>query len=232
MPRRNPNEVVVDPVAAAELLEVKPGVTELPPVAEQTMASGNQALCGLGHVNAAAARFCADCGLPMGAPAPAKAEVVRPKPAAELTDEERAARERQHLEALAAARQFEAQQPVYAKTEGEAVLIHFVDDGFTFAGQVWYRGQELEIGPGHPRWEQVTGWIMLTKFQQIERYGKQFFDHGPWPGRRSYLDAAGSFEKLSTEDKKGTFSGPGEQALRQADEAERRRGRAVPAPLG
>ena len=190
--------------------------------------------CALGHVNVFGARFCAACGLAMDAPAPAgqvSLADARPKPASALTAEERAERDRQHAAALRAARELDAAPVSYVPPEGETVLIHFVEDGFTFAGQVWYRGQEIEIGPAHPRWPEVLGWITLDKYQQIDRYGKQFFDRGPWPGRRSYLDGADSFQRLKTEDKKDTFAGPGEDALRQADEVERRRGRAVPGPL-
>lgn len=175
----------------------------------------------------------------MDAPAPVKADLdaARPKPAGQLTEQERTERDRQHAEALAAARQFENAPVTYQPNEGEGVLIHFVEDGLTFAGQVWYRGQEIEIGPGHPRWEQARGWILLDKYQQIERYGKQYFDRGPWPGRRSYTEGAGSYQRLyAGRDQDGKlanpFAGPGEEALRQADELERRRGRAVPAPLG
>jgi hypothetical protein len=174
----------------------------------------------------------------MDAPAPAakvNLDDARPKPASQLTAEERAERDRQHAEAIAAARQFEAQQPDYVPPEGETVVIHFIEDGLTFAGQVWYRGQEIEIGPSHPRWEQARGWILLDRMGQVERWGKQYFDRGPWPGRRSYLDGIGGFEQLSAgKDAEGNpvrFAGPGEQALRQADEMERRRGRAVPGPM-
>jgi hypothetical protein len=48
----------------------------------------------------------------MGAQVPSSrlSAEARPKPASQLTDEERAERDRQHVEALNAARQFEAQQ--------------------------------------------------------------------------------------------------------------------------
>jgi hypothetical protein len=192
--------------------------------------------CALGHANVEGARFCASCGLAIGAPAPGappSAEGIRPRPAAELTDEERAAREAQHTRAVAAAAAFEGQQPEYQHTEGEAVLIHFVEDGLTAFGQVWYRGQELEIGPDHPRWPEAVGWITLNRYQQVDRWGRQFFDFGPWPGRRSYTEGQGSFEQLRGTDHAGnpiTIQGPGEEALRAADQAEQRRGRGVPAP--
>lgn len=168
-------------------------------------------------------------------PPPVRLEDARPKPASELSAAERADRDRQHAEALAAARQFENAPAVFVPSEGEAVLVHFIEDGLTAFGQVWYRGQEIEIGPGHPRWEEARAWVLLDRTGQLNRWGKQFFAPGPWPGRQSYLDGADGFEKLGAgKDAEGnpiTFAGPGEEALRQADEMERRRGRAVPGPL-
>jgi len=235
MPRKRDDQVIVDPVTAAGQLGQQvtaPDSVDLEPgtVNEELPA----AQCALGHANTPGASFCAVCGLSMSAQAPLAApEMSRPKPASMLTPQERAERDRQHAEAMAAARQFEAQQPGYVPPEGETVVIHFIEDGLTFAGQVWYRGQEIEIGPRHPRWEQARGWILLDRYQQIDRWGKQFFDRGPWRGRQSYLDGVNDFERLSAgQDAEGnpvTFAGPGEQALRHADEAERRRGRSVPA---
>jgi hypothetical protein len=251
MPRKRDGEVLVDPVAVAALIgqqepdlaaQVRDHVREIEargthPEISVRMGEKDPA-CALGHENKPGTRFCGECGLAMDAPAPVKADLdaARPKPASQLTDEERTERDRQHAEALAAARQFEAQQTVYVPPEGETVVIHFIEDGLTFAGQVWYRGQEIEIGPAHPRWEQARGWILLDRMAQIERYGKQYFAPGPWPGRRSYLDGAGDFQRLyAGRDKDGKlaspFAGPGEEALRQADEMERRRGRAVPGPM-
>lgn len=185
--------------------------------------------CALGHDNPAGSRFCGDCGLSMAAPAPTRAQPKRPKPASELTAKERAQRDRQHSEAIAAAAAFEGQPVAYQPAEGESVLIHFIEDGLTAFGQVWYRGQELEIGPAHPRWSQARDWVTLSRAQQVDRWGKQYFDAGPWPGRRSYLDGAGSFENLKSLDKLATVTGPTEDELRRADEIEARRGRSVPA---
>jgi len=229
MPRsKRAEQVAVDPIAAAAQLK--------PFAAEPGEPYALGAACALGHGNVPGARFCAECGLAMDAPAPVLGPVQeRPRPAAELSETERAERDRQHTEALAAARAFENAPVTYVPAEGQTVIIHMIEDGLTAFGQVWYRGQEIEIGPGHPRWEQARVWILLDRAQQIDRWGKQFFAAGPWPGRRSYLDGADGFQKLSAgKDAEGnpiTFAGPGEQALRQADEAERRRGRAVPAPL-
>lgn len=192
-----------------------------------------EASCPLGHPNVPGSRFCGACGLPVGAAIPVRGEPVRPKPAGMLTPAERAERERRHAEAVAAAARFEAAPPQFVPAEGAAILIHFVADGLTAFGQVWYRGQELAIGPDHPRWTEALGWITLDRYGQIERWGEQKFDFGPWPGRKSYADALGSFEQLRGTDSAGnkvTFAGPTEEQLRAADDAERRRGRAVPAP--
>lgn len=164
----------------------------------------------------------------MDAEVPVRQAPVRPKPAAELTAEEQAARDRQHADAQRAAAAFEAAPAAYVPSQGEAVTIHFVEDGLTFAGQVWFRGQEITIGPDHPRWPEVRSWILLDKYQQIERYGRQYFDRGPWPFKHTYEGA--EFERLGVVGGEGSFAGPGEEALRQAEEAERRRAGAVPAP--
>lgn len=218
------HQTVVDVVAASEKLR--------PSITPDITAEGEAGVCMLGHPNPAGTRFCGQCGLEISAQATAAAVTAgdrRPKPAAELTPEERAERERQHAAALAAARRFEQAEPQFVPTEGEAVLIHFVADGFTAFGQVWFLGQELEIGPDHPRWAEARRWITMSRFEQIERYGAHKFDPGPWPGR-PYADAAGSFERLMTgpKDKPVPVAVPGQAELEQAQEAERRRGRAVP----
>jgi hypothetical protein len=175
------HQTVVDVVAASEKLRpsITPGITA---------AEGEAGVCMLGHLNPAGTRFCGQCGLEIAARGPAasfSAERERPKPAAELTPEEKAERERQHAAALAAARRFEQAVPQFVPTEGEAVLIHFVADGFTAFGQVWFLGQELEIGPDHPRWAEARRWITMSRFEQIERYGGHKFDPGPWPAASS-----------------------------------------------
>lgn len=123
-------------------------------------------------------------------------------------------------------------QPVQAGAE--TVLIHMVADGLTFAGQVWFRGQELELEVGSLRWQQAQAWINLSDFDQVERYGEIKFRHGPWPGKR-YIDGVGGFQQLLPMDKQAAeqgarISGPTEEQLLQAELAERRRGRSVPQP--
>lgn len=215
---------VVDIVAASRQLAPweEPGEPEEP----RTQA------CAFGHPNPPGSRFCADCGLSMNAQLAPGAETVRPKPAAELTDEERAEREQQHMAAITAAAAFEKAPEVILPAEGEAVLIHFTEDGLTAFGKVWYRGQELAIGPDHPRWPEAVGWIMLDKAGQFARWGRQYFDHGPWPFQRSYVDPAAHYEDMRPVGGQGKMSGgPSEEELRRADEAEQRRNRGVPAPV-
>jgi len=189
--------------------------------------------CALSHVNEPDARFCSTCGLPMNAQAPplARPDQDRPKPAAELTGEERAERERAHQHALAVAAQFEHAAEVIVPPAAEAVLLHFIEDGLTAFGRVWYRGQELAIGPDHPRWAEAVSWVTLTRMQQYERWGKAYFEHGPWPGQRSYVDPAAQFEQLAPVGGQGKLPGPSEEELRRADAAEAARGRGVPAPV-
>jgi hypothetical protein len=236
-------QVIIDVREAARKLIPPPepaGVTEAAESAERLIEAEHLAgpqKCPLGHDQPSGVRFCGQCGLDMSAPPPGQAslEDARPRPAESLTPAERAERDRQHLEAIAAAAQFEHQPQVFEQYEpkpGETIVIHFVEDGLTAFGKVWYRGEEIEMGPDHPRWQDARGWILLDKWQQYDRYGKQFFDRGPWPGQRGFTGA--SFERLASgKDSEGRptgwFAGPSEEELRQAEQAALRRGRSVPA---
>jgi hypothetical protein len=107
-------------------------------------------------------------------------------PAGALDAEAKARRDQQHMEALAANARIEQEIPDFTQQADpslQQVHIHFVSDGFTWAGQVWYAGQEIRIGPEHPRWLSALAWIRLSKMEQYQRYGKVFFDFGPFPGR-------------------------------------------------
>lgn len=202
------------------------------PAPEATLVAPGK--CPLGHDQPSGVRFCGQCGMDMSAPPPSQVtlEDARPVPTSMLSDAERAERDRQHTEALGMAARFEQApdtfQP-YTPKPGESVVIHFVADGLTVFGKVWYRGEELEIGPDHPRWDEARSWILMDKWAQMDRYGEQKFDQGPWPGQRGFGGAA--FEQLATMDKKGKFAGPSEDQLRQAEQERARRGRAVPARI-
>lgn len=73
----------------------------------------------------------------------------------------------------------------------EPILIHFLEDGFTAFGQVWYRGQELEVAKPSKHYDLTvdrTGasWLDLVgpagEMEQARRYGRIMFRAGPWPG--------------------------------------------------
>jgi hypothetical protein len=151
----------------------------------------------------------------------------RPTPEAQLTPEQR--RIRQLEDQLARAQgekdpERELERPV--GKEGEKVLIHFAADGLTSLGQVWYRGQELEIVIGSGAYQDTcdrTGWSWLSlvddEFGQMNRWGRVMFRRGPWRGG-SYSD-----------DRREALSGitsPSQEELLAASRAEASRGRAAP----
>ena len=130
------------------------------------------------------------------------------------------------------------ENPVTAYAPGQAppgvktVVIHFLVDGVSAFGNVWMRGQEIEVWPGHPRWREASGWITLDMAGQFQRFGRQIFGPGPWPGVKTYTAGVGRFAKLGVVGGEGFVPEPTEEELRRADEAERARGRRVPMPLG
>lgn len=134
--------------------------------------------------------FCATCGIGMATEVLTEdtrptAEQMYPAPA--VTPEQRAERDRQHADALAANARIEHELPDLASQPDPSrnkVRIHFTADGFTWAGRVWYTGQEIEIGPEHPRWESAVAWIRLTRQEQVARYGRVMFEPGPSPYRQ------------------------------------------------
>lgn len=82
--------------------------------------------------------------------------------------------------------------------DGENIVIHIVENGFTALGQIWFRGQELEFDPTGKAYADTRdkfgrSWLDLRGDEsgQIEKYGEVKFRAGPWTGR-SYTDAAGA----------------------------------------
>lgn len=76
-----------------------------------------------------------------------------------------------------------------------AVTIHFVDDGFTILGKIWYRGEELTVVPETSQWEEsmvefpkgsgsYKCFAELDEFEQEEKWGRRFFRPGLWRGKR------------------------------------------------
>lgn len=216
------------PTEGALSLEVVPSIPT--PVGLQTAPTGPVPVsfrtCPAGHAVADHASFCPSCGAAMQARKTIADGAV--KPAAELTDEERAAREAAHIRAVQAGRQDAPPAPiVQASPQAQTVLIHMVKDGLTAFGLVWMRGQELEIEVDGPRWADAQRWILQDDRQQMAHYGDVMFRPGPWPGLRTYT--AGQYQELGPMQQEGArVTGPTREELARADEAERRRGRGVP----
>jgi zinc-ribbon domain len=236
------DDTIVDPAAlwlASQEVPVS-GVLAEPEVLEPRQAApeGGKFCSQCGVQAGPGARFCAHCGSPMS-PAPvagagylaeAGARVTgRPRPVEELSPAERAERERLHLQAMQAGRTDPPLQ--FAPSQEPAVTIHFVSNGFSFAGVVWMRGQEIKMGPDHPRWAEAQAWIHLDEPGQVERYGRVMFRSGPWPFRQTYRDGVGAYEQRSgLAANEAPVTGPTADQLAQADEMERRRNGAVPLP--
>ena len=145
------------------------------------------------------------------------------KPEAALTDEEREIRDLEDQLAKREAKILESSATKYAEpAKGETLLIHFLEDGMTFSGQSWYRGQEVEFEIGGTAWEQQKDrngntWLDLVDDidAQWAKWGKQMFARGPWRGK-SWID----FSHITD---------PAERAEAEAAaKAEARRNRAAP----
>lgn len=70
----------------------------------------------------------------------------------------------------------------------QAHLVHFLEDGFTAFGTVWYRGQEVEVLEGSDDWARTldgegNSWMVFSEDEQIDKYGKIMFRPGPWRGK-------------------------------------------------
>lgn len=167
---------------------------------------------------------------------PRALENMRPVPESDLTPDQK--RIRQLEDALAKERGRKDPEPELEVPQrpGDTgnIVIHFLEDGFTALGHVWYRGQELEFAPDGAALQDTrdrTGrsWVDLRddEFAQAERWGKVMFRTGPWPGR-DYTAATG-FERLRPlRDSAVAPVPPTEAELVAAAKAERNRRRAVP----
>lgn len=192
-------QVIVDIGAAAGRLLQEQGalpertavpgepLPEIPPQEGSTPLSFGDLVCQFNHPNPSGGKFCPECGLPVGKQVVnMDTQLQPPKPEAELTPEEKAQRAAEHQQALAINAAFDqAPVPEFQSSQGQVITVHFVDDGFTFGGHVWLRGQQISVGPDHPRWEDVRRWILLDTNEQIARYGKPYFAPGPVPREES-----------------------------------------------
>lgn len=193
-----------------------------------------------GHQNPDQAKFCNECGQPaFRAPVVGAGIAVelaaRVQNTADLTPAQRQEREVAHAAALRNGAQLPRQLQFVPARTSNTETIHFLEDGFTFAANVWMRGQEITLDVGSQRWQEAQAWWNMPEFDQVDRYGKIMFRHGPWPGKR-YTDVRPEqFVQLGHPDKtlaeKGVkVHGPSLQDLELAQQAELRRRGAVPAP--
>jgi hypothetical protein len=72
--------------------------------------------------------------------------------------------------------------------EPQVILIHILEDGFSAHGQIWYRGQEIEYVTDEVVYKDTMdrfgdSWLALDDRGQMQRYGRIYFRHGPWPGQ-------------------------------------------------
>jgi hypothetical protein len=116
---------------------------------------------------------------------------VRARIEAEYAEKEREAAEARAL--AAEARPIAGREIDGDPTDENAVTVHFVEDGLTLLGKVWFRGEELTVNPGTRQWEEVQvvlkggskrNLLTLDEDEQIDRWGKRFFREGLWRGKR------------------------------------------------
>lgn len=177
-------------------------------------------------VETAAARRIAELTAELAQPAPVVVP-VEPVfvPSAALSADEQQIRDLEDLVARKHATEAEAAQVQYAPGVdggGETILLHFLEDGVTLGGVVWYRGQEIEFVVGSEAHQQQfdrvgKSWLDLVgdPEAQYARWGKRMFAPGPWPGR-----PWGDTSNLKDPDEIA--------AAERAAIAENRRGRAAP----
>lgn len=159
-----------------------------------------------------------------------------PPPTEEPTPDQLRIKELEHRLALAEGRTDAEPGTVPIQDPGatENIVIHFVEDGFTALGHVWYRGQVIEFEPGSQAYEDTRdrngkSWLDLRDDDegQYDHWDKIMFRSGPWRGRR-YRD--GTYETLKVQDRSstGTVPPPTDDELARAEQQERTRSKLAP----
>ncbi len=172
-----------------------------------------------------------------GEPAPAEVETPpqAPVPVAELTPEQVMIRELRNQLALERGKKDVEQEldPVAQPGSADNIVIHFLEDGFSALGEVWYRGQEIEFEVGSKSYRDTfnrlgQSWLdlRLNEFAQVERWGRIMFRPGPWPGK-SLADAKVTFQTVKNADG-SIVAAPTAEELAKAAAAEAKRRRAAP----
>jgi hypothetical protein len=112
--------------------------------------------------------------------------VVRPAPA--LTPEEKMIRD---LEDQLAKKKAANITTAFEEASGDYVHIHFIRDGFTACGEVWYRGQEIKFDKAGEAYANTLdrngdSWLDLADNTggQYARWGEEYFRSGPFIGRK------------------------------------------------
>lgn len=115
----------------------------------------------------------------------------RPLPESQLTEEQRQIRELEHRLALKKGKSDGGPTGYEVPTSGDTIHIHFVKDGFTAQGEVWFRGQEVVFdrqGVAYKQTQDRNGnsWVDLAgdAGAQYDRYGDEYFRPGPFRGRK------------------------------------------------
>lgn len=114
-----------------------------------------------------------------------------------------------------------------ATADGDVIRIHFLEDGVTALGKLYYRGDELEFVAGSVAHRDTfdrlgRSWLDMRgdDFAQIERFGKVMFRNGPWPGK-TYADA--TYENLRVVGGDASVSPPTQAEIEAAEKARKRR---------
>lgn len=73
--------------------------------------------------------------------------------------------------------------------KSETILLHFVSDGLSAWGALWFQGQEVEIVKPSKHWDLTVdrngdSWLDLLNDPnaQVAKWGKVMFAPGPWKG--------------------------------------------------
>ncbi len=112
------------------------------------------------------------------------------------------------------------------------IVLHFLADGLTAFGKVWYRGEVMRLTPAdyletcdrHGRsWVDLRG----DDFAQVERWGHVKFREGPWPGKPLTEVAKASFD-VNVPFQRGERLKPSEEELARIEAAVAKRNGAIP----
>ena len=161
---------------------------------------------------------------------------TRPLPESQLTPEQRRIRELEDVLAREMGRKDPDSEPDSITVPGadDNILIHFLEDGLTALGKVWYRGQELEFARDSAAYRDTCDrygrtWLDLRRDEsrQIDKWGRVMFREGPWPGKPLNAMADATFEALKPISGSQRVA-PSAEELRAAAQKAEQAGRAAP----